>query len=337
MQPDGTPSEPRRARGYNRIFFAIAAGIAAAYFAVVVAIDPFRIFGLTHFNRYFQPNTRYLEFRYLEKHPEFNAFVLGSSRANFLSAAELQRASGYRYYNLAAPSDNIYGINRKIAWLVKHRHVSQIVIALDYDMYNAELDPWNLTVLDAPAVSAEPAFEFYAKNLLVPPDLLMRCVTENLKHNTGYSFDVTTGHFTLADTGRGPAKVQVPPGWNAGKRFGTLTLIPHEAALRELAATLHLLDATHVDRIVLINPYGDVLFRSFDAADYASWRARVVAISGKVWDFAGPSGITRNPYNYLDFSHYSGDVGDTMIRTIFARRERPPAAKTFGKLVTAGT
>src|SRR5579871_2953718 len=138
------------AAAYNKLLMLLTAACIAAYALSEVLIDPFQVFGITHFNRRnFEPNVRYTQIRYLQRHPEFDAFVLGSSRANILSVRTLDRLTGHHYYNLGAPAQNIVGIQRELKWLLAHRQVHQVVLALDYDYFGALNSDWSLDRLDA--------------------------------------------------------------------------------------------------------------------------------------------------------------------------------------------
>ena len=58
-------------RSYWRLVLGIIVVGFVANLAANALIDPYRVFGLTDFNRKnFEPNTRYLKVAYLKDHPE---------------------------------------------------------------------------------------------------------------------------------------------------------------------------------------------------------------------------------------------------------------------------
>ncbi|HEY0797985.1 MAG TPA: hypothetical protein VGD50_02490 [Candidatus Baltobacteraceae bacterium] len=322
---------------YNRLLVALTAALLAVYVAAEVAIDPFGIFGIAHFNRKnFQPNTRFAEISYLEHHPDLDvdAYVLGSSRANFYSVETLDRVTGFHFYNMAAPSENSIGIYRKVKWLLAHRTVREVVIPLVYDFYNMTISDWNLSLLDHPDVTGENKLLFYGKNLLISSDLLFKCLTENLRHTTDYTFDVREARFDV-NSPREP--LIVPDHWMEGKRFGVDGTLDRAEALGYLRDSLALLDAHHVRHIVFINPYSSVLQRAFDPLGYAAWRRDVAAIAGDVWDFGSLNSVTRVDANYSDFSHFRRYVGDWAIERIFGEEGArvPPDFGVFVRRVAS--
>jgi hypothetical protein len=307
------------ARTYNVLLVCLTGALLVLYLLAELAIDPFDIFGITHFNRKnFQPNTRFAEITYLERHPDLDvdAYVLGSSRANFLSVATLDRLSGHHYYNMAAPSENSMGIYRKAQWLVAHRRVSEVLIPLDYDFYNMTISDWNLSLLDHPDVSGENKWMFFGKNLLISSDLLWKCLTENLRRSVDYTFDVRQARFDVVSP---VERLAVPDHWMEGKRFGVDGMQDPQVALGYVRATLALLQEHHVRTRVFINPYSSVLLRAFDPAGYAQWTRDVVAINGDIWDFGELNSVTADDRNYNDFSHFHTYVGDWALERLYGR------------------
>jgi hypothetical protein len=68
------------------------------------------------------------------------------------------------------------------------------------------------------------------------------------------------------------------------------------------------------------------------------WMRVVVDRCGEVWDFSKPSSVTRDPYNYLDWSHYVPSVAHKMLRKVLHNDEPGDVvAAGFGSHVTAAT
>lgn len=311
--------------GYLESLLAGTLAILLAYTSFCFALDPLRVFGTSHFDRKnFEPDTRYVQFAYLEHHPQPNAFVLGSSRVNFYDVGVLDRLTGLRFYNLSASIESFQGIEQKVAWLLKNRPVAAVVIGLDYDLYDVRADRTDLQHVDPPQISGEWPLEFYARDLLIPPDLLRDCIVGNLRSTTGYRFHVRTGEYWIPQNAFAPGDHLVDRG-----RF------PAAVALGQLRTTIDMLRTHHVAYTLIVPPYSQARLMQFDPAGYVRWLRAVVAIGGPVWDFGDDNSVARNLHNYLDISHFDGRVGTWVLTRVFAG----PAAQAgiprdFGVLVT---
>jgi hypothetical protein len=295
----------------------LTAGLLALYGLAEVLIDPFGVFGIAHFNRRnFEPNVRYGQIEYLRHHSDFDGFVLGSSRANILDVGTLDRLSGHRYYNLGAPAQNITGIYQEVRWLLAHERVHDVVLALDYDYFEALNSDWDLPQINHPEVSGDSRPAFLAKYLLVPFDILQKCVRANFQRSREFEFDAETGQFHNYVEQRRP--LSVPPGWLAQLVSGENRRLDDRSAYRYLRATLRLLDEHGVRRHVLIDPVSSALLQRYDPAEYFRWTRQVVGIAGEVWDFGTGGSVTANDKNFADFSHFRKYIGDWMLGRVFA-------------------
>ncbi|MBM4200070.1 MAG: hypothetical protein FJ189_02135, partial [Gammaproteobacteria bacterium] len=135
------------ARRFNRWWLATVFGLCALQALIAVVADPYCVLGIVRYpKRNFEPNTRFLKVEYLRRHPEFDAFILGSSRASFLESEAARAACGpqRRYFNLNASLENGAGIRQKLDWLTRTRKVAQVIIAVDFDLQSVPGDPLDL-------------------------------------------------------------------------------------------------------------------------------------------------------------------------------------------------
>ena len=80
-----------------------------------VALDVNRIFGVERFNNVFmERNLRFNKTEYLKSHHNYDAFIFGSSRANFYSAKLASELSGLHFYNFNSPAEKIDRILQKL-------------------------------------------------------------------------------------------------------------------------------------------------------------------------------------------------------------------------------
>lgn len=311
---------PARAR-FPAAFVFGAVACLLLYAAASFALDPLRVFGTSDFNRKnFEPNARFLQIEHLKRDPRPDAFVLGSSRVNFYDVGDLTRMTHERFYNLSASMEGFQGIARKVGWLLHNRHVTMVVIGLDFDLYDVLDDRTDVQHVDDPEINGEWPAEYVARALFIPPELLVDCVAGNLKRDAGYRFDPGSGQYWVR-----------PDGFDQGEHLVNRERLASGAAFSELRRALAMLDAAHVRHVEIVPPYSEGRLMQFDSAHYRDWLRDIVAVTGDVWDFGDDNRIAQNSSNYLDISHFDGDVGRSVLARIFGARAEPD----FGVLVTA--
>jgi hypothetical protein len=315
---------PNGARFPAAFIFAVVACLAF-YAGASLALDPLRVFGTSNFNRKnFEPNARYLQIERLKQDRLPTAFVLGSSRVNFYDVADLRRMTHERFYNLSASMEGFEGIDRKVSWLLHNRHVTMVVIGLDYDLYDVRDDRSDVQHVDHPGINGEWPAEYFARALFIAPELLAYCVIGNLEPEAGYRFDPRSGQYSV-QTGA----------FDQGEHLVSRERLAPDAALHELRDALAMLDAAHVRHVEIVPPYSEERLMQFDSAEYRRWLARVVAIAGDVWDFGDDNAVARDRGNYLDISHFNARIGRDVLARVFGA-EKDGVPPDFGVRVTAG-
>lgn len=328
---------------FNRWWLFTVLGLCLLQVLIAVAADPYCVYGIIRYEkRNFEPNSRFLKVEYLQRHPEYDAFILGSSRAAFLDASVAERLCGdqIRYYNLNASLESGAGIRRKLQWLAASRRVRQVVVLVDFDLQSVGTDPLDLLRQEHPLVSGTPFLSFYAKYLLFQPRILYLYGEANLREPKGEPWNA----------GNPPAPdplYRTRPFFDRSRLYD-LTVgaaahdllhprkghdVPAASGLDEFRRTIDILDRAAIDRVLIVPPYRLDQFASFHPDALAEWMRQTVAAGGSLWNFAGINSITTNPANYVDAIHFDRGTGERLLLRACGR-DQTGTAGDFGVRVT---
>ncbi|HYM29833.1 MAG TPA: hypothetical protein VEU47_00950 [Candidatus Cybelea sp.] len=309
-----------------------------AWFVIAITIDPYDVFGISHFNRRnFEPNTRYLKSEYLRQHPKFDGYIFGSSRSNGYNVETARRLAGGTFYNFGVSAETMAGIESRLAFVFARGRPRILIVALDYDYEFRDARTYDdLLRTEPPAVTGRSRAEFYGKYLGFSLKSVRRAIRANLQEpDTYYSFDVTTGQISnpaldrdLAAAAPERARLFVP-------QPGVATVVgadsPAYDSLRRVVAAV----TSHGSRLIcLVNPLNHYQLASFQRENYLDWLRRTTSICGELWDFSRPGPVTANDANYYDTSHFVRRIGDQVLERVFAA---PGAEEHFGARLTPAT
>ncbi|MBF0483549.1 MAG: hypothetical protein HQL25_02470 [Candidatus Omnitrophica bacterium] len=330
---------------YNKIFFIIVGIGLAIVISINIFFDIYRLVGISNWNRkYISANFRYLKEDYLKTHhQDFDAYIMGSSRANFYNARLASELLGYKYYSFATSAEHVDRIYEKLIWMKKQGfQIKQVILPLDYDFMflTDDLPPDAIDTKEHPDVSGESWFSFY------PPIFLKfdfnnwrKTIRDNFnkKKDLGYKFDVSTGHWYYIDRDAQIArshekyiKEKLDQKLPYVKGVGDRTRVN----LDRLRKVIGFLKDEKIAYIVIINPYYSWTFQTFDLEAYKKWFSNVVKITGGVWNFSGLNTVTQNKYLYYDPSHFVWSVGDQVLRRIAeGTAVKPRSYNSFGDWV----
>lgn len=116
-------------------FLAALLGGVVLLAACNVIVDPFGVFGDRFFQWYaydMTQNPRVAKIAYLDQHyQDYNAYVIGSSKASSLSVEALNAYTGDRYYNMTWYGGDLLDEAQLAAYLVEHYQVEHILLTID--------------------------------------------------------------------------------------------------------------------------------------------------------------------------------------------------------------
>lgn len=328
---------------YNKIFLLISTAVIAVVVCLNVLLDVHRIFGVERFNKIFvDENLRFIKTKYLKEHRDYNAFIFGSSRANFYSSQYASQLSGLNFYNYNSPAEKIDRMLQKVKWLKRnHFSLKRVIIALDFDFMFLADDLLGTAIVtkEHPDISDEPRLDFYVPFLFqFDWSSWKRMVKIKLGRKTheNIRIDLKTGNWNYPQKdeqiARDPQKYQ--------KEYFSHK-VPYERGSGRVAVNLerlndliNFLDREHISRTVIINPYYFENYQSFNEQEYQDWLKDIVHICGEVWDFSGLNWVTKDSYSYYDSSHFRYPVGDKVLeRILIERMNSEPSKDDFGVLL----
>ena len=333
-----------RPQAFNRWWLSVFLGLCLLQVLIAVISDTYCVFGIVRFpKRNFEPNTRFLKVEYLRRQPQYNAFILGSSRASFLESASARTACGseHRYFNLSASLENGAGIRQKLEWLTRTRAVSQVIIAIDFDLQSVLGDPLDLLRQDHPLISGASNLGFYAKYLLFQPRILWIFLQ-------GHWRATSSAPWERGNRGLDPPLYATAPLLDGARLFAT-TLGAAAADLKgrrehrlpatgdgseEFRRTIGILERTGTHRILIVPPYRLDQYASFSIDAYTEWMGKIVADAGEIWDFSGYNAVTQDAGNYDDPLHFNEVIGDRILRRACGA-SGSDVVEHFGTRVTA--
>ena len=327
---------------YIWVILVLVFGVFLANTTAVLIVDPQKVFGLVDVNRRnFEPNTRFLKTAYLRDHPEFDSFVLGSSRANAYSVDTAQQLVGGRFYNFTVGGDTPLGMLRKAEWLAENRQLTHLVVTFSFDDFiYSDAEQERALEIEHPWVSQSGWLKFWKPYLFGPyahPLPVAQALYGNfIKKDDWYTFDIRTGHYDFPFFRR---QMQQDPKAYVENRFYAPPMFERFSksdSLKHLQSLVHVARSKGIDLVVIINPDNHRTFLSFRPDAYRSWLTDIVRITGGVWDFSGLNAVTRSDAGYFEQRHFSELIGDEVLTRIFEPdSEIAQRHPDFGRWVTS--
>lgn len=310
-------------------------------------IDPFGYFRAqsgdcnTLNERYY---LREIKAEYLKKHgKEYDAFLIGGSKAGALRAAKLSELDGYKYYNAWQLSGNFQDYYHYSKYIIENCKPKKILLHIS----TSEIKRFNReSVGDIYEIPAEitgeskvpEVFEFLFKNLSAsideiklrnnPNDPIYPCATTGERNLQKY-YDVyktnKPGYYDFLFKEQVdeylPYVVDKPP---INKSY------PVKMSIEMLKDIKQLCDDNGVEFQVFIGSVflGEQIF--YEHEWYYSFLEQIVQITGGVWTFNTYNDLMRNPFNYYNAYHYLYETGDLMIDNMTGKQHTP----NFGEYLT---
>lgn len=298
-----------------------------AGFSVNYLIDPYSVFGAGLFPEYGQPQERYLKIEYLKRNPDFNTFLIGSSRIGTVRTEIVdEHIPGAKSYNLTISQANQWDVEKHIDWLVENiPNLTHIVVQVDW-ITGYGPDRPNYALLDEihPDLSGRSKYAFLLDYLTL---FNLEGITAKIDANRGdadvLKYDVTKGYWSrpLRDM-----KIEADcENYVANEKefnWHKIRSAPVKAdpanltdALASIARYKSLLDAKNIKLTILLTPQNHHALDPIDIEDY-QFVIRKLANITDFYNFMYYSGVTKNDCNYYETSHYRPLVGELIVRSI---------------------
>lgn len=297
---------------YLRTFALAAVAAAACLISANMILDPYRIVHAAVGKRTFQPNSRVFKLEFLSRHcVDYDTYFVGDSRAHILTGEDLENAGGRRFYNLAAPRDEVTSIVRRLKFLIGAGcPISTVIAAESIDIVSDGKDT-SLLNTESPLISGESRLSFLGKFFFSSQplvDYLGQVIFGSPFH---FLYD-PDGHVEYLWRMKSPMDLKAPacrppPLSEVEKRLLFLKL----PAYRELA---DLSVRNHFQAIVWITPYNSWKQQVFDDPDVRRFISQLRSIPHlSVVDVERNSPMLSDFSLWTDCGHFRRPVFDELV------------------------
>ncbi len=297
---------------YLRTFVLTAIVAAACLITFNIIVDPYRIVHAAIGTRAFEPNSRVYKLEFLSRHcTDYDSYFVGDSRAQILTGQDLDNAGGRRFYNWAAPRDEITSIVRRVQFLTGIGcPTSAIIVGESIDIVSDGNDS-SLLNAESPLISGENRLAFLGKFLFSPQPLIdyWRQMIFGSPFHFKYDPD---GHVEYLWRMKSPTDLAAPPCRPpllsaAERRLLFLKL----AAYRELA---ELSGRYHFQAIIWVTPYNSWKQQVFDDPDVRDFLSQLRSIPHlSVIDAERSSPMLSDFTLWSDCAHFRRPVFDALV------------------------
>ncbi len=309
-------------------------------------IDPFGYFRAqsgdcnTLNERYY---LREIKAQHLKKHSDqYDAYLIGGSKAGALRTSKLKELDGYNYYNAWELSGNFQDYYYYSKYIIENCHPKKILLHIstsEIKRYNRESvgDIYEIPAEITGSSKTAEVFEFLFKNLSASvdeiklrndkTDIIYPCYSTGERNLEKY-YDVyksnKPGYYDFL------FKEQVDeylPFITNGPKDKSY---PVEHSIADLKTIKKLCDDNGVEFQIIIGSVflGEQIY--YEGPSYYSFLEQIVQITGGVWSFNTYNDIMKNPFNYYNAYHYLYETGDLMIDNITGKKK----TKDFGVYLT---
>ena len=320
------------------MFFAIVAVGTAAFMTTNFLVDPTGYFSVERGAESVDANgyTRAAKSKYIKKHAdEYNAVVLGGSKAGVLSTELLSEYTGKNYYNFYIAYGCFADFLTYADYLIETAGIEEITLHLS----SIEVQKYSRAdvneVYEVPAVVDGNAGELLLENL----NYLCRNIESTMEYVLEGNSEQERGMDSLADGERDYSypyglmeqdidayvKKYVLPRYDKnlknlfdGKEGSMPALEQNVEAMKELKA---LCDEKGVELKVVIGPTFIAEMYKFEGPSYYEYLRELVQIVD-MWDFSGFIPENLNPYNFVNEGHYKNVVADLIVDTMYGKDQK---------------
>ena len=331
--------------GAATLFFGLA--------AVNVILDPWSVFRVSPI-RYANVNDRYDSYRIYAAQPDrYEALLLTSSRGLMFNLDELSQHTGGEQFarfsvSFGRLADHLavldFVLRDKTA---RRERLKDVFLLIDLDTFGEPPPPDGLQLLQPPAISGEPAFRFWWKNLTaVQPDAWKRVLHDVGAARASSKRSVLAAP-QLAGTlsGLAPAPFRPLAGAASDARSARLPPVPvalaapgeriserpyYEDDMRIWSHIVTLCRDNDVRLVAVLAPLAPETYTPLDVADMEAVAGRISRFAS-VWDFSNPHEPSNAPAFWWDPRHYHREVALFMLARMYGG-DLPAEWRNFGKL-----
>jgi hypothetical protein len=329
-------------RSYALTLITGAAILFLGLAATNLILDPwwvFRVSPLPHST--LNLNDRYDLYRaYIAAPERYDAALLSSSRGLEFSLDELSRHSDIATYARFSVS-----IGRLRDKAERGGHLTHVFLLIDIESFG-EPPPYaeDLQLLQPPAISGEPAFRFWWKNLTAVQLPAWRRALEDAaqgraaaagavgvsprRRNPIWSIFTIAAHATQVERSTPGAGATLARANAALERVSERPKFADD--MRNWARIVELCRSNNIQLTAAVSPMFPGTIAGLDPADVANVVDQISRLA-PIWDFSGPHEPSNRPDLWWSPRHFHPTVARMMVDRIF-NTELPDGWREFGRL-----
>ncbi len=348
-------------RSYALILIAGAVALFLGLAAVNVVLDPwwvFRVSPLRHANT--NGNDRYDFYRIYAAEPDrYAGLLLTSSRGLMFPLEDLsQHSDGERYARFSVSFGRLADHLAVLDFVLRdkagrHERLKDAFLLIDLDTFGEKPPPDELQLLQPPAISRDPAFRFWWKNLTAVQLPAWKRALQDFGAAGAASDRLPSAPLRAALAA--PRLAGLPPGFgtalarplavapsntrSAGRQLMRDALAPSgerisarpyfEEDMRIWSRIVSLCRGNGVRLATALSPLAPETYAVLDAADAEAVAERISRIA-PVWDFSSPREPSNTPDMWWGPRHYHREVALYMLARMYGG-ELPPDWRNFGR------
>ncbi len=324
-----------------------------SYMALNYYVNPLGYFtnekGLDYF--YTDDFARSIKMKYLKKHPEIDAVILGGSKAGAFNPERFSEYTGHTYYNMFFNVGNWADYLRYSQYLVEKADIKEITLHLSsYDVSGYDRTGIGNNTKVPAILSGNPFKEAqeFLMYLVTDINTTRKTLKKRPKMGDTDKDDLLTGmkgripvhaamHEDLQDYAENHILGATPKMLTS--LFGDALTVNNEderqiearqKGIEALRKIKQLCDDNDVTLKVVIGADYVANHTDYECADYNAYLQQIVGIVGEVWDFSDYNSINMNPYNFYNSGHNTMAVADLETDIMYGK----DSFEGFGILLT---
>ncbi len=290
-------------------------------------IDPYGYFGAKHGENYTMDENDYLreqKAEHIKYHAgDYDAYLVGGSKAGGIRSEKLSDLDGYRYYNCWLLSGNFEDYYLYSKFIIETAHPKKLLLHIStseiaqFDR-EAKGDIYEVPAVISGESRVAETFKYLFKNLSVSYETVTDKetrypVTKSGERNLSKYYNYYREHRDANEYYDHLMKEMVDaylPRLTTGTKDKADLVNSNMDYLKNIKK---LCDKNGVELQVFLGTLfvGEIV--GYEGNSFYNWLAQMVEITGGLWCFNNFNDLMYNPFNYYNARHYYYEMGDLMI------------------------
>jgi hypothetical protein len=279
-------------------------------------LDPYSVLRKDFKHMIICPNERIVKTDHILKNPgKYDSLIFGSSRVSQVPVDVINRATGWRCYNMSFASGVVVECRDTMKLLIRRGvSIKNVIVGLDYFSFQS-LPPANQVRTMMYPDSLWGAVKMYYTFLTLEPDT-------SILHEV--RFDGTNAFYDITEGGgydliRKERDIRLHPEKHPARFAQPIMVVCTRRlpeTMDEIRDIIELCAKNNITLKFFFNPGHASSYLCDDMEFMNSVRKQLAAITD-YWDFTRPGPVTMDNFNYSDIIHYRKNVGKMVMERMF--------------------